>query len=250
MDISLFLTSNFGGVYYDEELEDVVPEPLPDENGLLSLLEERWDGPARCLFVASDPEGGEQAERYAQVLTQGLELSDLPVAQMDVCDGRSPELVQQLMDYDVIVLSGGHVPTENAFFQAIGLPEAMQNFEGIVIGISAGTMNSASVVYASPEEEGEGVDPAYELYLDGLGLTDINVVPHFQKVWDTKLDGLSLLEDILLRDSYERPFFGLPDGSFILQEDDMQVLFGPAYWIDCGEIEEIGEEGEGLVLAR
>lgn len=248
MNISLFLTSNFGGVYYDEEQEDVFPEPLDDTNGLLTLLAERWEGPARCLFIASDPEAGEEADHYADVMAQGLEMSDLPVLRMDVCDGRNPEIVQQLEQYDVIILSGGHVPTENAFFQAMGLPEAMQQFEGIVIGISAGTMNCADVVYASPEEEGEGVDPAYELYLDGLSLTDINVVPHFQKIWDTELDGLSLLEDILLRDSYERPFFGLPDGSFILQEDDMQVLFGPAYWIDCAEIEDIGQEGEGWVL--
>jgi len=50
-----------------------------------------------------------------------------------------------LYDYDVVILAGGHAPTQNAFFHKIKLKELLKIFDGIVIGISAGTMNCADV---------------------------------------------------------------------------------------------------------
>lgn len=243
---SLFLTSNFGGTDWSGEEPKAVP--LEDDNGLLSLLDERWSGPARCLWIASNPEDYEETDFFAGLTKEALELSELAVACMDVCDYRQVEMVDYLEAYDVIFLSGGHVPTENAFFEQIQLKERLEEYEGIVIGISAGTMNSAEVVYAPPEEEGEAVDPDYELYLDGLGLTQLNIVPHFQKVCGESLDGLQILEEILLPDSFTRPFLALPDGSFVLEEDGMTVLFGPGYWVENGEMEQLGEVGDGWCL--
>ncbi len=248
MSCTLFLTSSLGCVGWDEVKNVPCPQAFDDENGILTLLEERWNGPARFLFVASYEKGGVKADEYAAVMARGFEMSGLPIAGVSVLDGRNPEVVNVLDQFDVIFLSGGHVPTENRFFHAIGLREAIRQFEGIVIGESAGSMNCAEIVYASPEETGEAVDPSYELYLEGLGLTDVNIMPHMQKVWATQLDGFELFEDILLRDSFERPFYALPDGSFIMQEDGLQILFGPGYWIDCGQVKEIGEVGEGRIL--
>ncbi len=248
MSCTLFMTSSLGCVGWDEAKNAPCPQVFDDENGLLTLLEERWPEAARFLFVASYEGGGRQADEYAAVMAQGFEMSGLPIANVTVLDGRNPEVVQVLDQFDVIFLSGGHVPTENRFFHAIGLDEAIRQFDGIVIGESAGSMNCADVVYASPEETGEAVDPSYELYLDGLGLTDVNIMPHMQKVWSAKLDGFDLFEDILLRDSFERPFYALPDGSFIMQEDGLQILYGQGYWIDCGQVEEIGEDGEGRII--
>lgn len=248
MSCTLFMTSSLGCVGWDEEKNAPCPQEFDDANGLLTLLEERWRSPARFLFVASYEGGGQKADEYAAVMAQEFTMSGLPIANVTVLDGRNPEVVNVLEQFDVIFLSGGHVPTENRFFRAIGLGEAIRQFEGIVIGESAGSMNCADVVYASPEESGEAVDPSYELYIEGLGLTNVNIMPHMQKVWATKLDGFDLFEEILLRDSFERPFYALPDGSFILQEEGLRILFGPGYWIDCGQVEEIGAEGEGRIL--
>lgn len=59
-------------------------------------------------------------------------------------------------------------------------------------------MNCAKNVYASPELEGEAIDPLYERWLTGFGLTEINIFPHFQSLKDDYLDGLRLIEDITL----------------------------------------------------
>ena len=78
----------------------------------------------------------------------------------------------------LIVLAGGHVPTQNAFLCQCGLKEAMKTFDGVVIGISAGSMNCAETVYAQPEEPGEAISKTYRRFLPGLGLTNTMLLPH------------------------------------------------------------------------
>lgn len=104
----------------------------------------------------------------------------------------------------MLILAGGHVPTQNKFFERIRLKEHINNFDGILIGISAGTMNCAEVVYAQPELEGESIDKKYERFLSGLGITNFMILPHYQDIKDDILDGQHLFEDITYPDSYGR----------------------------------------------
>ena len=90
------------------------------------------------------------------------------------------------LSIDVIVLTGGHVPTQNNFLKQLRLRERLLNYNGIIVAWSAGSMNCADVVYAGPEFEGEAIDPLYERWISGLGITDINIFPHFQKLKDDK----------------------------------------------------------------
>lgn len=239
----LFLTSNFGASLPQNNRQ------RHEEHGLSRMLAERWpQTAARCLFMASYPDEHEAMRRYGRQLSQACKRLGLPVKYMHVADHKYPQRAAQVERYDVVILAGGHVPTENAFFHEVNLAEHLHSFEGIIIGISAGSMNSATTVYAAPEEEGEAVDPAYSRYLQGLGLTEISVLPHFQHVAGTTLDGLAMLEEILLPDSAQRPFMALPDGSFILEEEGKTWLGGPAYWIENGTIEPLGTPGQCLII--
>jgi peptidase E len=147
------------------------------------------------------------------------------------------------------LLAGGHVPTQNQFFNRIHLKELTKRYEGIIIGISAGTMNCADVVYAQPELDGEAIDPEYQRYLDGLHLTKINILPHFQDVKDLSVDGLRVLEDISLPDSKIRPFYALVDGAYIFVDDNRSTLFGEAYWIKDGTITKVCETDKSIQLS-
>lgn len=140
------------------------------------------------------------------------------------------------------------MPTQNRFFRQIGLKEKLFGFEGVVMGISAGSMNCAEVVYAQPELAGEAKDPGYERYLDGLGLTRHNILPHYQMVKDYTLDGLRLMEQIIYPDSMGKIFYALEDGSYILCADGHETLYGNAYRIADGELTMICQEGQMLSL--
>ena len=136
--------------------------------------------------------------------------------QFRILDGRNESAAAELVrGSDLLILSGGHVPTQNRFFEKIHLREIMKDYSGVVIGISAGSMNSADAVYAQPEEEGEAIDPSYQRFLSGLGLTEINLLPHYQENKDDVLDGLKIYEDIAYPDSMGKTFYAIPDGSYL-----------------------------------
>ena len=203
----------------------------------------------RALFIAADPDNREDTCRFAADTTGAFSEAGMPFQSYHTLDGFNAEEADMLIQHsDIILLSGGHVPTQNAFFQDIGLRELMERFDGVVVGISAGSMNCADVVYVQPEEEGES-SPDFPRWADGLGLTDVNILPHYQKVKDNILDGLRLFEDITYADSMGNTFFVLPDGSYFYQDDEQLLLFGKSYAIRDGRLEPLIEDGEVLDMA-
>ena len=120
---------------------------------------------------------------------------------------------------------------------------------GVVLGISAGSMNMAEVVYAQPEEPGES-GPDYQRFLPGLGLTDIQICPHYQKVRDYRVDGLRLFEDITYPDSMGNCFYALPDGSYVYQDENQCLLCGEGYRICDGVMYRLTNKEETIRLDR
>ncbi len=219
-------------------------------NGFLELLLAAAGGQdLRGLHVASDPEDAERTAFYADLTRREFEEAGLRFAAFHVLDGQTAAEAPALVaEADFIVLAGGHVPTQNRFFNAIGLKELLRGWEGVLIGISAGTMNAAETVYAQPELPGEATDPDYERFLPGLGLTRVNVLPHYQLVKDEVLDGLRVFEDVTYPDSFGRCFYALPDGSFLYLRDGKTELRGEAWRIAEGRPEKVCENGCVLPL--
>ena len=218
-------------------------------NGFLDALRSTVPCPCRALYICSDPDDYEATDLYGGLTAESFEDAGLTFSDFDILDGRNPEQAEALVcQADFIILAGGHVPTQNRFFAEIGLRELLESFDGVLMGISAGTMNSAEVVYAHPELEGEAVDPEYERFLPGLGLTDTMVIPHYQDIAGGELDGLRLFEDIAFPDSDGNSFFVLPDGSYLYLHDGMEELRGEAYLIRDGVMEQISAEGDTIRL--
>lgn len=219
-------------------------------NGFLEHLKNDWKKNSKCLLVSSDPDNIRMMEEMKAGFMELFPANGLTIAAMDVCHNESVITSKTIVSYDVIILSGGHVPTQNAFFQKIGLQDMLKDFSGIVIGISAGSMNSADTVYAQPELEGESEDPAYQRFLNGLGLTAVQIIPHWQYIKDQTLDGKRVLEDITLPDSKGNKFYALADGSYLEIEDDTTTLYGEAYLVENGQITQICKENEYKEIAE
>lgn len=237
----LFLTSSPTGPL--DNSRDV--DGIDSKNYLIENFRKYWKSDSKCLYITAMPDDFSLNDEIRSGMRATWEKTGFSISQFDIWDDRTTDFSKEtLHQYDVIILGGGHVPTQNRFFQRISLRDKIQDFQGIVIGISAGTMNSADVVYAQPEEPGEGIDPHYEKFIRGLGLTKVNVCPHYQMVKDFYLDGMRLFEDITYGDSYGNEFAALPDGSYILSENGVETIWGEAYLIKDGTIEQICEDGE------
>ena len=221
---------------------------LNPQNEFLDRL--RCDLPMnpRCLFVASSPDDRDATCEFGAAMFCAFAEAGIHFGSYRILDRGTEELAaDMIMDSDFIILAGGHVPTQNEFFNEIGLAELLEDFPGVVMGISAGSMNAATTVYMQPEAPGES-DPEFERFAPGLGLTDVNICPHYQKVFNMELDGLRLFEDITYADSIDNCFFALPDGSYFYIDGDQTLLCGEAWRIRNGILEKLTEDGDVLDL--
>ena len=222
---------------------------LDEKNGFVENLRQFWKEEMRGMIIAAAPDSFEGNDEMRDFFEQAFRNGNISVTRFDVWDYRSHDIsAEELNQYDIIMLGGGHVPTENHFFHLIHLREKLQGYQGIILGVSAGTMNSAEFVYAQPELPGESVDPNYVRYLQGLGLTKINILPHYQMVKHFTLDGKRLFEDITYGDSYGKEFIALEDGSYIRIMNGETKLYGRAHRIAEGVLTTICEENETIIL--
>lgn len=105
-------------------------------------------------------------------------------------------------------------------------------------------MNCATNIYCPPELEGESIDPNFNKYFPGLGLTNINILPHFNDYQDLILDNKKYIEDIIIPDSYKTDIYAIDDGSYFIINNNKTILYGEAYLIKNGKIEMINKDNE------
>ena len=228
--------------------EDVDRPTFSNANGFIDRIRDSLPEYPRCLYICSSPERHDLNCRFGADIFMAFANAGIHFSGYHVLDAYNGEAAGELVaDSDLIVLAGGHVPTQNAFFREIGLRDLLLDYPGVVIGISAGSMNSADMVYVQPEEPGESA-PDFPRFLPGLGLTKVNILPHYQKVKHDILDGLRLFEDITYADSIGHTFFALPDFSYIISDEYSSTVYGEAYRLRDGILEMLTRSGEEMPL--
>jgi dipeptidase E len=201
------------------------------------------------MIISGSPEDYGKNDSVLFCLKGAFSLSELSTSEVLMCDERNKEIIERLPEMDVLILAGGHVPTQNSFMKTIGLKERLQAWDVLLIAWSAGSMNCAETVYAGPELPGEAVDPDYRRWISGLGITRTNIFPHFEDLKEEILDGMRLIEDITYADSIGHEIIALNNGSYILiNEDSTETIYGEAYSILDGKLTRIGSDNEQIRL--
>ena len=223
---------------------------MDPQNGLIKQLKRALPPYCRCLYISATPDRRDLNCTYGADIFQIFAQEGMAFSHYAVLDGENFYEAKKLVrESDLIVLGGGHVPTQNAFFHRIHLRELLADYNGVVLGISAGSMNMADIVYAQPEEPGES-GPDYQRFIPGLGLTDINILPHYQKAKYYTVDGLHLYHQITRDDSMGHTFYVLPDGSYIYQDEDNSLLCGEGYLYQDGIFTQLTEKEEIYKIYR
>ena len=240
------LTSSLGGqVKIDGKR---LPAKLPETNGLLKCIKDVWKKDSKVMIISGSPEYFDKNDSVLFCLKGAFSLSELGTSEVLMCDERNKEIIERLPEIDVLILAGGHVPTQNSFMKTIGLKERLQSWDGLLIAWSAGSMNCVEMVYAGPELPGEAIDPNYQRWICGLGITKTNIFPHFETLKDEMLDGMRLIEDITYSDSMGHEIIALNNGSFIVVDNGTEVLYGEAYSIKNGEQRQICTDDKWIQL--
>lgn len=226
-----------------------LPCILDERNSFLDNLRACWKPDSRLVVVCSDPFNFPLNDEMCDTFTRCFNYHGLTVSSSVLLDSRNARDAGRIIALsDVVLLGGGHVPTQNAFFAEIGLRSLLRGYTGVIVGVSAGSMNCRDIVYAQPELPGESTDPDYQRFIPGLGLSRIQILPHYQMLKDNLLDGKRLFEDITFGDSYGRDFYVLVDGSYVMRRDDTYTLWGEGYLIRDGQMHHICHEGEHITI--
>lgn len=218
-------------------VDDAPRAILSNRNGFIDRIRAVLPENPKVVFVCSDPKDHRGICAFAAITTAAFSEVGIHFGGYEVLDGTNAHRAFGMISHcDFIVLSGGHVPTQNAFFRKIRLRHLLKAFKGTVMGISAGSMNMAGSVYLQPEESGESV-PEFRRFAPGLGLTWVNILPHYQKAKDYMIDGKRLYEEVTFADSMGQQFFALPDNSYFFQDKDGLLLCGRGYRLKDGIME-------------
>ena len=182
----------------------------------------------KFAFVASEFELlHEKTDKYFRIFLDLFENAGIHFEEAYVVDGRmsTTEAQNTVAEADVVWLSGGDTPTQFGYFQKYGLVKVLQEHEGVIIGMSAGSINMArtSICTLSCGHRKQ------EIY-SGLGCVDVSVEPHFVR---------ENVSDELIELSNDYIIYGLCDDALIVCSGEMIEFYGEVYKLSQGIVERI-----------
>lgn len=170
------------------------------------------------LFIASDFSGHSKTDKYTNEFLNMFKNNGIVFDKVHVIDDRitKEKAAKYIKEADIIWLAGGDTLKQIVNLKEYNLIPVLQNKEGLIIGMSAGSINMAKKVVLAKDINDN--NPKLAIY-DGIGLVNINIEPH--------LDSAS---EEHMKDIYEASQFttiyGLYDNSFIKIVDGKMDIYG------------------------
>ena len=230
----LFLTSSFLEYRPDNETG---PVHLIADYGFVEDLAGYWRERSSVLVVTSDPEATKINKIVEQRLETAFNLAGFTVESVKTLDNTNKaDAFNLVRNSDVVILGGGNGIRQNDFFKEIMLKNLLTGFPGIVIAMGSGSTNCAENAYMVPEYPGQVKDLNYERFTDGLGLTNLSIIPHFSFLKTLDIEGKNLIDEIVFPDSAGRVFYLIDDGSYFLIDGDVITFHGVGKALENGTI--------------
>ena len=249
---TIFLTSSLGGYTKTIKGNEVVKEIIKCDNSnhFIDRLKAVAPQIKTFVFIASNPDGAQRTDEYANIIVQALNLDGFGIQELIILDHRfSGNIKEVVLGADVVFLAGGNVPTQNDYFKEINLKTILNKYQGVVIGQSAGSMNCSSIVYTQPEEDEEFEDKNYQRKINGLGLVNFTIMPHMNSAEEVDEQGHPTVMQMCLEDSYDMPHYGICDYGFIEIKDNKAIAYGKTLLIKNGECIEICGDKEKIEIS-
>lgn len=235
-----FLTSLLRTHYYDDN-GGRVPVALVDANNILTNIRKYLRSTDRLVVVANNPDDIDDNDEKINIVAESFRLTGLGFKQNIMLDSRNEKNANEIVSgADIVILSGGKCVGQCKFFERIGLKDILNKFDGIVVGISAGSMGLCKAVPNFPEELADLQDPRWVI---GMGFVDELLIPHYDGETDSyqfPCEDFDIAKDYILPMSMGKKMIGLPNDSYILIDTDgNRRFYGAAYEIADGKSKRI-----------
>ncbi|MBR2708062.1 MAG: Type 1 glutamine amidotransferase-like domain-containing protein [Bacilli bacterium] len=241
------LTSDFCN--YEKVNGEKITRPISNENGIVDQLKESLKKINKVVFISSDINSTpESVSSYARIFFDSMKMVGIAFNEYLTIEGTNYDKASEYIEgADLVFLCGGDTYNQYKLFSKMNLKQILSSYSGIIMGQSAGALNMAVDVFNSPEEK-EKSEP---VFYEGLGLTTINIEPHF-KYDDTNFDDKEKYQrEAIIKESYNRPIYGQCNGSHIfINEDDVATTYGETYLIMNGKIEKICDNKKSVIINK
>ena len=184
------------------------------------------------VFIATTFDDYEKNDLYYNNLIKHFKNIDITFNKEYLIDNRvAKDLAKDyILKSNIIFLMGGDAKKQIDSVKEYDLFEILKSKEGIILGVSAGSMNQSSrVVYKN--DYNNYVIEDYE----GLGYIDINIYPHLD------FNNIDYLKEVFEVSNYTKTV-ALPNDSFIRIENNNIDFVGEYYTIQNSKITMPGHE--------
>lgn len=174
------------------------------------------------VFIASSFDNYERNDIKHKELVKlfndiNIKFNNIYLIDNRIDSNKSKELIR---NSDIIFLMGGDPKKEMDSIIEYDLVSDIKTKEGIIIGVSAGSMNQITNVIYKDE-----IDNNILVKYKGLGFFDTNIYPHVD------INNKEYLQEIFEVSKYAK-ILGLPNSSFIRIENDKVDIIGEHYYIE------------------
>ena len=184
------------------------------------------------VFIATTFDDYEKNDLYYNNLIKHFKNIDITFNKAYLIDNRGAKDLAKdyILKLNIIFLMGGDTKKQIYSVKEYDLFEILKSKEGIILGVSAGSMNQSSrVVYKN--DYNNYVIEDYE----GLGYIDINIYPHLD------FNNIDYLKEVFEVSNYTKTV-ALPNDSFIRIENNNIDFVGEYYTIQNSKITMPGHE--------
>jgi dipeptidase E len=182
----------------------------------------------RFVYIASSFDNPMKTDGFFAYILDLFKKIKVVFDEIRVIDYRIPKTDAEriILGADVIWLSGGDTLKQIEYFNEYNLREILHKYDGVIIGMSAGSINMADEVIL-PKDVEDNI-PALSVY-KGLGLVTINIEPHLD------FNRKEHIEEIK-EASRLTAIYGIYDDSFILVAGEKIAIFGDYRLFENGAI--------------
>lgn len=201
-------------------------------NSVIEYFQKDIKNNSTITFISSSFDNYDKNDLYYNNMIKFFNDIDINFNKTYLIDNRiNKEKAKEIIESsNIVYIMGGDPYSEMQSINSYNLTEVLRKFEGIIIGVSAGSMNmNNNVCYI---DENNNIKE-----YNGIGLADFNIYPHLD------FNNIDYLKEIF-RVSKIRKTITLPNESFIRVENEVPEIIGEHYIV---EDETINIEGADYI---
>ena len=183
------------------------------------------------IFIPGGMGKNSKTDKYVNTDVEWFREIGIDIKNVDIfdVDMNMETLEEKINNADIIFLMGGDTIGQFEFISKLDISEKIKEFQGAVIGVSAGAINLGNISICSKDID-DGVENT-KIY-EGIGRIDYTFEPHFE------ISNCELLKNELFPASNKFKIYGITNDTAlkVSNEKEIDIIKGDLYIINNSEV--------------